>query len=101
MVVKSLVQCQRKRSNELTIAQKANNIPETTNMPSGLKEASKVASPETGLTLYVDSCNDGKRISDNMAPWGGINLCKSFPNSQVCHEMNQEHEYAHQQLSEA
>lgn len=33
-----------------------NYLPDITNIPSGLKEASSVELQETGVTLYVDNC---------------------------------------------
>lgn len=75
-------------------------LPDITNIPSGLKDASNVELLETGCTLYVDNCRkEGESIIYLVTTLQKKSKCsselKGGNNSQVCHETNQAHEYAH------
>lgn len=84
-----------------------NYLPDITNIPSGLKEASSVELQETGVTLYVDNCVHmiKRQQSQRKAFKAEINELKEVKPDwvrweryrQVCHEMSQVHECAHPQ----
>lgn len=58
----------------------ADAIPDTTNIPSGLKDASKVELIETGFTLYVDNYNKSEHRSTSERLKGIINQTSSSVN---------------------
>lgn len=74
------------------------SLPDITNVPSGLKDASSVELLETGRTLYVDNCRkyQSKRRAYLVTTVIQMLLeLKDGNNSPLCHGMNQAHEYAH------
>lgn len=73
-------------------------LPDITNIPSGLKDASNVELLGTGCTLYVDNCRKYQSKCRANLVTTVIQMLLEFKdgnNSQACHGKNQAHEYAH------